>query len=122
MKKKILLVDDEKEILDTLSNILTRRKFEVATASSAKDALELVKTIRPDVILLDVLLPDMDGTVLAMTLQNDTTTRDIPIVFLTGMLTKQEELPGKTREKYFAVAKPVGTDELVSIIDKALRS
>lgn len=120
--KKILLVDDEEDILISLGSILKRNNYEVISTTKGKEALELTKRLSPDLIILDLLMPDMDGTEVALALEKDFSTKDIPLIFLTGMLTKKEELPEKkTGRHHYAIAKPVTTTELLKVIESALQ-
>ncbi|MFC1704366.1 two-component system response regulator [Candidatus Omnitrophota bacterium] len=121
-KKKILLVDDEEDTLLHLGNILKRNNYEVVTTSQGRDAISLAKQNTPNVIILDVLMPDMDGAEVAATLEQDPSTKDIPIIFLTGIFTKEEEFPGKKTGKRFAIAKPVASEELLATIAQVIPS
>ena len=120
--KKILLVDDEEDVLFALGNILRRHNYEVVATTLGREAIELAKTTAPDLIILDVLLPDKDGAEVAFALEQDTLTKNIPIVFLTGILTKAEEVPGKKTGTHYTIAKPIIADELLDIIAKVLPS
>ncbi len=118
---KILVVDDEKNLLLVLQTLLTNQGYSVFTASRGKDALVMAKSKHPDLIILDVMLPDMHGPKVAEELKEDIDTKDIPILFLTALLTKKEE--GK--KKKFAgsnvvIAKPFDTDRLLNEIEKLL--
>jgi len=120
--KKILLVDDEIDILGSLGNILKSNNYEVSSTMEGKRVMGLAKQIAPDVIILDVLMPDMDGTEVALELEKDPATQDIPVIFLTGMLPKEKELPyKKTNALHYAVAKPVTAEELLQVIETALK-
>ena len=118
--KKILLVDDDQDILVFLSKILKRAKYEVISAATAKEALRFAKGHRPDLIILDVLLPDMDGTDVAMNLAQDMDTQSIPVIFLTGLLPKEKQETVTSREIYITIAKPVSKEELLDAVNKAL--
>ena len=85
-RKKILIVDDEKDVCSVLEKGLTSEGYFVLTASNGNDAIVLAKSRHPDLIILDVLMPDMDGGEDARRLKDVTGTKDIPVIFLTGML------------------------------------
>ncbi len=118
---KILIVDDEKNLLLVLQTLLTNHGYSVFTASRGKDALIMAKSKRPDLIILDVMLPDMHGPKVAEELKEDISTKDIPILFLTALLTKKEE--GKKKKfagSHVVIAKPFDTDRLLNEIEKLL--
>ncbi len=118
---KILVVDDEKNLLLVLQTLLTNHGYCVFTASRGKDAVIMAKSKRPDLIILDVMLPDMHGPQVAEELQEDIGTKDIPILFLTALLTKKEE--GEKKKfagNHVVIAKPFDTDRLLNEIEKLL--
>lgn len=119
-KKRILVVDDEEETLVAVGNILKRANYKVDSATSGKDALELTRKLRPDLIILDIVLPDMDGGDVASELSQDYLTSNIPIVFLTGILKKDEEYEGMKTGRRYVIAKPVTKDGLLSIVAQAI--
>ncbi|HEV8432811.1 MAG TPA: response regulator [Thermoanaerobaculia bacterium] len=83
--KKILIVDDEDHIREIASvSLELTRGWEVSMAGSGADALRIAPQLRPDAILLDVMMPGMDGPTTFRRLQDDPSTRDIPVIFLTA--------------------------------------
>jgi CheY-like chemotaxis protein len=118
--KTILIVDDEEEALTSLSNILRRADYEVIATAKGSDAINLAKNLRPDLIILDIVMPDIDGGDVAAILSENRLTAGIPIIFLTGILTKEEELQGKITGKHCVIAKPVMPDKLLKIIVETL--
>jgi CheY-like chemotaxis protein len=82
--KKILVVDDEKEIRDLIKERLTQNNYTVITASDGKEALEVAKANQPDLILLDIAMPEIDGYLTCEKLTKDAQTRKIPVLLLTG--------------------------------------
>ena len=124
--KKILLVDDEKDVLVYLGNILGRAHFDVVTAESGQEAIEAARKSSPDLIILDILIPDISGTGVATILSEGESTKHIPIIFLTGMINKQEEAltkkqgAGSVAGSHRVLAKPVNKKELLAAIDKIL--
>jgi DNA-binding response OmpR family regulator len=90
MGKKILIVDDEKKMLNDLQKKLTSEGYEVSTEETAKGGLARAKDFLPDVIFLDILLPDMDGPEVAQLLQNDSTLKTIPLVVMSGIVTGKD--------------------------------
>jgi len=123
LKKKILAVDDEIEMLILLEKRLLASGYEVFTATNGKEALLIARRELPDLIILDILMPEMDGSEMAARLHEDPKTKDIPILFLTCLFTKREEhLEGHESGQNFFVAKPYEVkdllDEIKSIIGK----
>ncbi|MBC2715712.1 MAG: response regulator [Desulfobacteraceae bacterium] len=120
---KILIVDDEEDFCFFVHKNLTNTgKFEVYVATNGKYGLELAQTKKPDMILLDLIMPDMSGDEVAQALKNNSETENIPITFLTALVTREDSSDGvmkKIGEKYF-IAKPVRTLELVGAIVERL--
>ena len=122
-KAKILIIDDEEYICHLIKLILEKtNKFKVLISTTGQEGIELSKTNKPDLILLDILMPGMSGTAVAERLLEDTSTKDIPIVFLTGVVTKQdvEASKGMIGGRNF-IAKPVTPEEVISAIRSVLQ-
>lgn len=119
--KKILIVDDEEEILKHLTNILKHANYEVISTTRGKEAVQLAKSIKPDLIILDILIPDMMGGEVQRVLSEDASTYDIPIIFLTGLVTKEEEkiIREKPNNRRL-LAKPTTGEEVLEAIHEAL--
>jgi CheY-like chemotaxis protein len=120
----ILTVDDEESFTFFIKLNLQndpRYDFKVTTANSGKEGLKLAKTTRPDLILLDIMMPDMSGTEVAEELLLDPRTKNVPIIFMTAVVQKDEvaEEGGLMGGREF-IAKPVGKDELISRIEMTL--
>jgi DNA-binding response OmpR family regulator len=84
MAKKILIVDDEQDILDVLVKKFKENKYECLALSKGKEILESCKTFTPDLLILDIIMPDADGYLVASSLRQDQTLKKIPIIFMTG--------------------------------------
>lgn len=85
MNKSILLIDDEINLAQVVAVCLESFKgWQVAVANSGKEGLRLLETIKPDAILLDVMMPEMDGISVYQNLQNNSETQNIPVIFLTA--------------------------------------
>ncbi|MCM8774489.1 MAG: response regulator [Candidatus Omnitrophica bacterium] len=123
MSKKILIADDEKEEIDYLSSILKRANYEVISTTKGKEVFDLAKEFKPDVIILDMIMPDMKGGEIYSVISNDPLLCDIPVIFLTGMITKDEEKRiKKERGNYSLLAKPTSREEILEAIEKVLES
>ncbi len=90
--KKILLIDDEKDIR-TVADISLRRigNFDVTLVENGKEGLSAAAAIRPDVILLDMMMPEMDGITVLKKLKENPETRDIPVIFMTARVRDKEK-------------------------------
>jgi len=121
-KKKILAVDDEAEVLVLLKKRLESAGYEVITASNGAAAIELARKELPSLIVLDILMPGLDGSETAAALHNDPVTKDIPILFLTCLFTKREEqLEGHEVGHNFFIAKPYDPKELLNEISRIIK-
>jgi CheY-like chemotaxis protein len=120
----VLVIDDEESFTFFIKlNLQTeaRYDFKVTTANNGKEGLRLARTMRPDLILLDIMMPDMAGPEVAEKLLLDPNTKNIPIIFLTALVQKNEvaEDAGMVGGREF-IAKPVGKEELVNRIEATL--
>lgn len=121
-KKRILVVDDEPSITRLLKlNLEETNDYEVRTENDAKAAVASAEDFQPDLILLDVLMPDLDGGELASRLQASPKLKGVPIVFLTAAATKKEVYArgGKVGGLPF-LAKPVDLAEVVACLNQHL--
>lgn len=120
--RKILIIDDEEDILKVLEKRLGDAGYGVVKATSGKEGIEKAKEELPGLILLDILMPDMDGGEVAQALRDDPATKDIPVIFLSCLYTKNEEKQeGHKLGKNFFVAKPFEFNELLGIIDQNIK-
>lgn len=120
-KNKILIIDDEEDFSYFVKlNLEKTKEFEVLTASNAEEGIRIAKSARPELILLDIVMPKMGGDDVAYYLENDKTTKDIPILFLTALVKKNEEEGGGEIGGRRYIAKPVTVSELISRIKMAL--
>ncbi|MBI5910812.1 MAG: response regulator [Betaproteobacteria bacterium] len=123
MNKRILVVDDEPAITRMIKLVLEQTgRYEVRTENLGRKAVEAAREFRPDLILLDVMMPGMLGSEIGMRLQDDPELRAIKFVFLTALVTKDEELrsTGQIGGHTF-VAKPISADELCRVVEDQLR-
>lgn len=89
---RILVIDDEKPTRDLLEKMLTARDFMVLAAGGGKEGVEIAKREKPDAILLDMLMPGMNGAETMDALRNEVGTRDIPIIFLSALEDRPEDV------------------------------
>ena len=110
---KILIVDDVVSNVLLLKILLTNEKFQVCTANNGKTCIEMTHKEQPDLILLDVMMPDLNGFDTATILKKDERTKDIPIIFLTALNTPQDLVHGFQVGASDFLTKPFNKEELV---------
>ena len=110
---KILIVDDVMSNVLLLKVLLTNEKFAIATASNGRQALEQVEKENPDLVLLDVMMPDMSGFEVAQHLKSNPNTADIPIIFLTALNSTADIVKGFQVGANDFISKPFNKDELI---------
>lgn len=120
MKSKILVVDDEPDVLDLVSYNLTQAGFQVETAVDGADGLRKARSVAPDLILLDLMLPEMDGLEVCKLLRRDPKTNGIPIVMLTARAGEIDRIVGLELGATDYVPKPFSPRELVLRVKKRL--
>ena len=122
MKKRILLVDDEAGITRMMRrNLEATGRFEVQEVNISTHAVAAAQQFRPDLVVLDVMMPDMDGGAVAAELADDPLLARVPIIYLTAIVSKREVEPtGSMIGNHIFLAKPVKHDDLLACIDKQL--
>ena len=120
--KKILIVDDEVGFTRLIKlNLEQTGKFEVKTENQGSQALNTARDFKPDLILLDIIMPDMDGSTVANQMKNDPSMKNIPILFLTALVKEREiQSTDGTIGGFNFISKPITTEELVGNIEKVL--
>jgi CheY-like chemotaxis protein len=94
MKKRILIVDDEEDLLFLWEKIITGAGYDALKASRGEDAIKIAQSQHPDLIILDIVMPGMDGVSITDILQDSKSTRDIPIIYLSNLVHKDESKDG----------------------------
>ena len=117
----ILVVDDQPINVQLLKRKLEREGIRVAAAYNGLEALDLVKKEKPDLILLDVMMPDMDGIEVCQRLQADETTRSIPVIFITARTSKEGKIEGLSVGAVDYITKPIDLDETLARVQTQLR-
>lgn len=121
MKEKILIVDDEKDIVKMLSYNLKKEGYRTVDARDGEDALELVLREHPDLILLDLMLPGIDGLEVCKQLKKEPKTSRIPIIMLTAKIQETDKIVGLELGADDYVSKPFSPKELIARIKAVLR-
>jgi CheY-like chemotaxis protein len=117
----VLIVDDQAINIQLLKKGLERSGIQTATARSGMECLQSVKRQKPDLILLDLMMPEMDGIEVCQHLQADEETRSIPVIFITAKTTKESKIEGLAVGAVDYVTKPVDLDEMVARVRTQLR-
>ncbi|MFH1876817.1 MAG: response regulator [Candidatus Omnitrophota bacterium] len=115
--KKILIVDDEEDLLMLLEQRLLANGYSVIKATGGVEAIKLAKEKQPDLVLLDIWMPGVGGVEVAEALKANQETKNIPIVFLTCLYTREDERSkGHIIQGQYFIAKPYDPQELLSEI------
>ena len=121
--KKILIVDDDAQVSTLLGYKFVQAGYQVISAVSGTDGLKKIYEEKPDLIVLDICMPDLEGTEVAQTLKKDPKTRNIPIIFLTALMTKEDEATfeqGITKNVIFA--KPIESNKILDKVREFLET
>lgn len=120
--KRLIYVEDEQEMIDLVRLILSRRGFDVLGANGGREGLDLIKQNLPDLVLLDLMMPDMDGWDVYQQMKADETTRDIPVIVVTAKAQSIDKVLGLHIAKVDDyISKPFSPQELVDSVEKVLR-
>ncbi|KAA3664963.1 MAG: DNA-binding response regulator [Chloroflexi bacterium] len=122
MKQKILVVDDDKEIVRLLRGYLEKAGFEVLVAYDGGTAVHTLRRERPDLLVLDLMLPDMDGWDITRTVRNDTILMATPIIMLTARVEDTDKIIGLELGADDYVTKPFNPPEVVARVRAQLRA
>ncbi len=121
-KRKVLIVDDDPQIIDLMNDLFTRDgRFDVKTASSGYDAGVMTEQFHPDIILLDYMLPDVNGNIVCQTIKRNPNYQDIKVIIVSGVV-KQDEIDQllKSGAEGF-VKKPFDINELITKVCSVLQ-
>lgn len=124
MHKRILIIDDEPDITRLVKlGLESVGCYEVWEETNSARAVETARSFRPDVILLDIMMPDPDGSELAAMLRQDPELRRVPVLFLTALVSRTESTdPAFGFERRHYLAKPVALLELIQYIEQSIAS
>ncbi len=121
MAKTVLVVDDEPFIVRMVESRLKSSGYEVITAGGGEEGLRKCRFYKPDVVILDIMMPDIPGDAVAETMSDDPALSHIPIIFLTAILKKGEVAKTPTVKGQNYLAKPFQGKELLELIQRVLR-
>ena len=121
MKKKVLVVDDNRSNLMLESDLLEVAEYEVFQAENATEGIAIALKEKPDIIVMDVRLPDMRGSEAAMILRRDLETRSIPIVFVTASVMAENKEEIKNIPNSGFISKPINTRTFAKEISQFIK-
>jgi CheY-like chemotaxis protein len=118
---RILVVDDDPAFLKYLEELLKRNDYAVLSAGNGQDAINVATEHVPELIVLDVMMPDMSGGMTAHHLSENIRTKDIPIIFLTSIISEEQEMLVDNKDgSYQFLAKPIRAERLLEEIKNSL--
>ena len=119
--KKILIVDDEQDIVESLKFVLEVSGFVCQTAYNGEDGLKLAKEIMPDLIILDVMMPKINGYKISRLLKYDSKYKDIPIIMVTARSQLEDKMIGEETGVNEYITKPFELDAIVKKVEEYLK-
>jgi two-component system, OmpR family, response regulator VicR len=120
-KRRVVYIEDEQEMIDLVRLILARRGYDITGANGGVEGLETVRRILPDLVLLDLMMPDMDGWDVYQQMKSEESTRDIPVIVITAKAQSIDKVLGlhiARVDDY--ISKPFSPQELVDSVEKVL--
>lgn len=113
---KVLVVDDSPSELSNIKGIISDAGVVVFSATNGKDALALAKSEKPDIIFMDIIMPEMDGYEATRHLSNNPETKDIPIIFVSSKNQKADKLWGQMQGAIAYITKPYTSEQIIDQI------
>lgn len=118
--KKILIVDDEQDIVESLKFVLEGNDYTCYCAYNGEDGLNMARELMPDLIILDVMMPRINGYKISRLLKFDSKYKDIPILMITARSQEEDKLIGEETGADEYITKPFDLDEVLEIVNKYL--
>lgn len=120
--RRLVCVEDEPEMIDLIKLILTRKGFEVLGANGGEEGLKVIRQSKPDLVLLDLMMPEMDGWQVYQQLKADDATKDIPVIVVTAKAQNIDKVLGLHIAKVDDyIPKPFSLQELVDRVEVVLK-
>lgn len=119
--KKLLLIDDDPNLILLVKDYLEFRGYEVVTAENGRDAMDVLTRQQPDMIICDVMMPEMDGYSFVESIRQDNRTDWIPVMFLSAKGQSQDRVKGLTKGADVYMIKPFEPEELVAQVESSLK-
>ena len=120
MPKRILVVDDDEMVLMALNELLKPEGYEIDSAGSAKDALNKIDESRYDLLMLDIIMPEMNGLELCKIIRDREDYRETPIVFLTAKSREEDKVLGLEAGANLFLSKPISPEKLLGIVSETI--
>jgi DNA-binding response OmpR family regulator len=120
--RRVVYIEDEPEMIDLVRLILSRKHYEVIGANGGREGLDAIRKMLPDAVLLDLMMPDMDGWDVYQQLKADEATRNIPVIVVTAKAQNIDKVLGLHIAKVDDyISKPFSPKELVESLEKVLK-
>jgi DNA-binding response OmpR family regulator len=121
INKKVVYIEDESEMIDLVRLILSRKGYDVIGANSGREGLDAIRQKLPDLVLLDLMMPDMDGWDVYQQMKSVEATRDIPVIVITAKAQSIDKVLGLHIAKVDDyISKPFSPQELVESVEKVI--
>jgi len=121
ISKKVVYIEDESEMIDLVRFILSRKGYEVIGANGGREGLDIIRQKLPDLVLLDLMMPDMDGWDVYQQMKSVEATRDIPVIVITAKAQSIDKVLGLHIAKVDDyISKPFSPQELVESVEKVI--
>jgi len=120
MPKRILLVDDDEMVLMALNELLKPEGYTIDSTNSPKDALKKIAENAYDLLMLDIIMPEMNGLELCKTIRAKEECREIPIVFLTAKSREEDKTLGLEAGANLFLSKPISPEKLIAIVSEVM--
>jgi two-component system, OmpR family, alkaline phosphatase synthesis response regulator PhoP len=121
-KKKVCIVDDESNIREIYETILKKSGYDVITAANGEEGIRLIKEQRPDVVLADIMMPEVDGIEMIIEIRKDKDLIGIPVVVMTNIDNEETfKKAGELSISFYLIKSLFGPEKVVSIVDEALQ-
>ena len=121
-QRKILIVDDEAEASRLLQKLLERTgRYSVSVENDGTKAMDRVVEFKPDMVLLDIVMPHIDGTSIAASIRSHPQLHATPVIFLTGIVPRERSMAHKKLGNFPFIAKPIDLDEVLACIEANLQ-
>jgi DNA-binding response OmpR family regulator len=117
----ILIVDDDSDIKNLMEFFLKKKGYEVTTASDGNKALEVLESVTPDLIIIDMLMPGMDGVRTIEEMNKSAQNREIPVIMVSGARDEMDLMKGLLQRSIQYIEKPFSHDKLLTIIEQMLQ-